>query len=115
MYVQRALRFAQVKGMAPDVKPGSSTLILPPDVWAAEPLTTDSRGEQLSHTVTKPSVSTCIYIAQRKIQDQNTVTNRKDKQIYKIQLTIKRIITSQNHNRKTILQKRDLSYTGKSI
>jgi len=37
-------------------------LFLPSAVWAAEPHTTDSCVEQLAYRVTKPSVSTCVYI-----------------------------------------------------
>jgi hypothetical protein len=37
-------------------------LFLQSAVWAAEPGTTDSRGEQLTYRVTKESVSTCVCI-----------------------------------------------------
>jgi hypothetical protein len=64
------------KRIALDGKPGARTLILPSVVWAAEPRTVDSRGEQLTSRVTKPRVSACIYIILHKCLDLNTVRNR---------------------------------------
>jgi hypothetical protein len=46
--------------MALDGKLGPRTLILLSAVWAADPGTFDSRGEQLTYRVAMPRVSTCI-------------------------------------------------------